>query len=47
MKKTQHTVLVIDDEKSVRQSIKMLLKDKYSVLLAVTGEESIEVLRIV
>ncbi len=42
-KNTQDTVLVVDDEKGVRQSFKMLLKDEYSVLLAGTGQESIEV----
>ena len=47
MKNTQNTVLVVDDEKGVRQSFNTLLKDKYSVLLAGTGHESIEVLMIV
>ena len=47
MKNTQHTVLMVDDEKGVRQSTNMLLKDKYSVLLAATGQGSIEAQRIV
>jgi DNA-binding NtrC family response regulator len=43
MKNTQNIILVVDDEKCVRQSFNMLLKDKYIVLLAGTGQESIEV----
>ena len=42
-KNTKDTILVVDDEKGVRQSFNMLLKDEYSVLLAGTGQESIEV----
>ena len=37
------TILVVDDEHGVRQSFNMVLKDKYNVLLAGTGEETIEV----
>ena len=43
MKNTQNTVLVVDDEKGVRQSLNFLLKDEYIVLLAGTGQESIEI----
>jgi DNA-binding NtrC family response regulator len=42
-KNTQDTVLVVDDEKGIRQSFNMLLKGEYNVLLAGTGQESIEV----
>jgi DNA-binding NtrC family response regulator len=42
-KNTQDTVLVVDDEKGIRKSFNMLLKGKYNVLLAGTGQESIEV----
>ncbi len=37
------TILVVDDEHGVRQSFNMVLKDEYSVLLAGSGEETIEV----
>lgn len=37
------TVLIVDDERGVRQSFKMVLKDKYNVLLAETGEQSIDI----
>ena len=37
-------VLVVDDEFGVRESFKMVLKDTYSVLLAATGKEAIELL---
>ena len=37
------TILVVDDEYGVRQSFNMVLKGKYNVLLAGTGEEAIEV----
>jgi DNA-binding NtrC family response regulator len=42
-KNTKDIILVVDDEKGVRQSFNMLLRDEYSVLLAGTGQESIEV----
>ncbi len=37
------TVLIVDDEKGVRQSFKMVLKDKYDVLLAETGGQAMDV----
>ncbi|NQU74553.1 MAG: sigma-54-dependent Fis family transcriptional regulator, partial [Candidatus Omnitrophica bacterium] len=37
------TVLIVDDERGVRQSFKMVLKDKYNVLLAETGEQAIDI----
>ncbi len=43
MKKTA-TILVVDDEHGVRQSLNMILKDNYNVLLAGYGDEAIEVL---
>ncbi|MFC1517826.1 sigma-54-dependent transcriptional regulator [Candidatus Margulisiibacteriota bacterium] len=36
------TILVVDDEKSVRESLKMILEDNYKVLLASSGKEAIE-----
>ncbi len=39
----QNTILVVDDEKGVRQSFNMALKDEYNVLLAGTGQEAVEV----
>ena len=36
-------ILVVDDENGVRQSFNMLLKDNYTVLLAGTGKEAIEI----
>ncbi|MEA3429507.1 MAG: sigma-54 dependent transcriptional regulator [Thermodesulfobacteriota bacterium] len=37
------TILVVDDERGVRQSFNMVLKDKYHVLLAGTGEKAIDI----
>ncbi|MFC1516187.1 sigma-54-dependent transcriptional regulator [Thermodesulfobacteriota bacterium] len=37
------TILVVDDERGVRQSFNMVLKDAYNVLLAGTGEKAIEI----
>ncbi len=37
------TVLVVDDERGVRQSFNMVLKDEYHVLLAGTGEKAIDI----
>jgi len=39
----QATILVVDDEYGVRQSFNMILKDQFSVLLAETGEEAINI----
>ncbi|MBW2027935.1 MAG: sigma-54-dependent Fis family transcriptional regulator [Deltaproteobacteria bacterium] len=38
------TILVVDDEPGVRQSFNIVLKDKYKVFLAGTGEEAIDLL---
>jgi DNA-binding NtrC family response regulator len=38
------TVLVVDDEPGIRQSFKMVLKDKFHVLLAENGKQAIETL---
>lgn len=41
------TVLVVDDEKSVRDSLKMILEyEKYTVALAENGQEALEYLRV-
>ena len=37
------TILVVDDERGVRQSFNMVLKDEYHVLLAKSGEEAVDV----
>jgi len=42
-KDDRSTILVVDDERGVRQSFNMVLKDEYNVLLAGTGEETIEI----
>ncbi|MFC1531854.1 sigma-54-dependent transcriptional regulator [Thermodesulfobacteriota bacterium] len=41
--KKKATILVVDDEYGVRQSFNMVLKDKYNVFLAATGEEAIDI----
>ncbi|MCS7181081.1 MAG: sigma-54 dependent transcriptional regulator, partial [bacterium] len=37
-------ILVIDDEKGVRESLKFALKDKYKVILCSSGKEGLEVI---
>ena len=37
------TVLVVDDELGVRESLKLVLIDEYKVLFAETGKEALEV----
>ncbi|MCK4466798.1 MAG: sigma-54-dependent Fis family transcriptional regulator [Desulfobacterales bacterium] len=37
------TILVVDDERGIRQSFNMVLKDEYHVLLADTGEKAIDI----
>jgi DNA-binding NtrC family response regulator len=36
------TILVVDDEKSMRESLQMLLKENYQVLLAKSGREALD-----
>jgi DNA-binding NtrC family response regulator len=38
------TILVVDDENGIRQSFKMVLKDRFNVLLAENGKEAQELL---
>lgn len=38
---TRHKVLVVDDERGVRESIRILLKDSYDVSLAISGADAI------
>jgi len=38
---THHKVLVVDDERGVRESIRILLKNRYDVVMAVSGAEAI------
>jgi len=40
--KKKATVLVVDDEHGIRQSLNMVLKDDFHVLLAATGSEAID-----
>ena len=40
----QGTILVVDDENGIRQSFKVLFKDRYHVLAAETGKEAIDLL---
>jgi DNA-binding NtrC family response regulator len=40
----QATILVVDDEHGIRQSFKMVLKDRFNVLLAENGKEAEELL---
>lgn len=42
---TKPKILVVDDEKSMRDSMHMLLKDRYDVLLAESGREAISVVK--
>ena len=37
------TILVVDDERGVRQSFNMVLKDEYQVLMAGTGKEAVDI----
>jgi two-component system, NtrC family, response regulator AtoC len=43
-KKDNISVLVIDDERGVRKSLRMFLKDFYNVFVAGTGSEAVEIL---
>lgn len=45
MKEKKETILVIDDDKSLRESMRMLLADKYRVVFAKSGKEAFELLR--
>jgi DNA-binding NtrC family response regulator len=37
-----HRILVVDDEPSVRESLRMVLKDQYQVMQAKSGDEALE-----
>lgn len=39
------TLLIVDDEEGPRQSLKIVFKDEYNILIAKSGEEAIEILR--
>lgn len=43
--KNKHKILVVDDEKNLRESIEMLLRDQYQVFLAGSGREALNILR--
>jgi DNA-binding NtrC family response regulator len=36
------TILVVDDEKNVRESLNEIFKDEYNIVMAASGEEAIE-----
>ena len=38
-----NTILVVDDERGVRESFNMVLKDHYQVLMAQTGSEAVDI----
>lgn len=38
-------ILVVDDEKSIRESMQLLLRDRYNVLLAKSGKEAVEIVK--
>lgn len=42
MSSKQHSVLIVDDEKSVRQVVSRMLGDKYIVLEAMDGEAALD-----
>ena len=42
---TKPTLLVIDDEEGPRQSVKIIFRDEYNVLLAKDGESALEIAR--
>jgi len=41
----KHTVLVVDDEESVREAMEVLLEDLYDTLMAENGEKALEILK--
>jgi two-component system, NtrC family, response regulator AtoC len=43
--KKKSTILVVDDERGVRESFNMVLKDDYQVLLATTGQEAMDIFK--
>jgi len=43
--KPKSTVLIVDDEFGVRESLRMLLKSHYEIFTAQDGEEALEVLK--
>lgn len=45
MEGLQKTVLVVDDEKGIRESLKMILKDRYRILTSESAEAALELLQ--
>ncbi|MFO8088841.1 MAG: sigma-54 dependent transcriptional regulator [Desulfatiglandaceae bacterium] len=43
-KKNNVSILVVDDERGIRQSLKMFLQDFYNVYVAGTGSEAVEII---
>src|SRR3989338_865486 len=44
-KKLKANILVVDDERSLRESLHLLLKDDYHVHLAKTGQEALALIK--
>ena len=40
----KHRVLIVDDEPSVRESLRMVLKDRYQVMCATSGQQGLDML---
>jgi nitrogen regulation protein NR(I) len=40
--KKMQTILIVDDDKSIRYSLKRMMEEKYSVLTALNGEEALD-----
>ena len=36
------TILIVDDDKSIRYSLKRMMEEKYSILTAQNGKEALE-----
>lgn len=45
MKKTRHTLLLVDDERANLQKLRRTFQDTYSILEAASGEEALETLK--
>ncbi len=41
----KHKILICDDEEGIRESLRLILSDKYELFFAETGQEAIETLK--
>lgn len=41
----KHTIMFVDDEKGIRETISHLFSDKYDVIMAEDGQEALEILQ--